>query len=216
MRRPPALLFVVVLSAALAALSLSCGKATDPSSTVVLKIASTDSLDGWVQSDGALTVNGAGPLTGDLTAFPGVGFREFYSFDLSGVPASATITSATLRLYQEQVGGTPYAKLGNVVVDHVNFGTVLHGTDYAAPALAASVGIISSDTTKGYKSLNVLSRVLADRAAARTRSQFRIRFSIQDTDGDGVSDYALFTDAEMSCCVAATTQPPRLVIAYHL
>ena len=199
------------------ALALACAKGTDPSSTVVLKLNSTDSLDGWAQSNAAVFVHGGGPLVGDFpTAQPGVGYREFYSFDLGTIPANAIITSATLRLYQQQVDGTPYTSLGNVVVDHVSFGAVLQATEYLAAPLASAIGVISSDTSRGYKDLNVLSRVTADIAAARSRSQFRIRFSNQDTNGDGVNDFALFTDAEMSCCNPGTTQPPHLVIAYHL
>src|SRR5262245_37116012 len=98
----------VFLSAVAIALAAGCsGNPAGPSTKVTLN--STASLDGWVQSNGVANASSGGPLVGDFESVsPGVGYRQFYSFDISTIPAGAHIVSATLRLYQAIVTGSPY------------------------------------------------------------------------------------------------------------
>jgi hypothetical protein len=185
------------------------GPGTGPEITV--NLLSTAGLDGYVRSDGNSGTMGGPAITGDLDAgAPAIGFRQFYSFDLSPLPAGSTVTSATLQLFQAAVGGTPYLDLGNVIVDHVDYGGALTGAAYGATALASNVGIISSDVTIASKTLVVTARVQADVAAVRTRSQFRVRFSTFDSNNDAGSDFAQFTDAEF-----LGTNVPMLVVKYR-
>lgn len=66
-------------------------------------------LDGAAASNNTAQANDQCPFTGDRESmFPGLGGRQFYSFDLSSIPATATVTSATLRLFQGLVLGSPY------------------------------------------------------------------------------------------------------------
>lgn len=204
----------IVLACAFALVFMGCKKKTptEPSQSVTL--GSTASLDGWVTSAGVANADQGGPLLGDFdTVSSGVGIREFYSFSLSALPASATIESATLRLYQASIAGQPYTVLGNVVVDSANIGAALDATDYSLAPFASNIGTLSTNATKEYKTLDVTTAVKNDRTAARTASQFRLRFSTRDSNNDGINDYAGFTDAEDSCC--AVGQPPQLVIVYH-
>lgn len=199
--------------AALATAIVACGSSpTGPSTSVTLSSAAA--FDGWAQSNGVANASAAGPLVGDADQiFAGVGYREFYSFDLSAIPAGATIDSATLKLYQANVKGQPYTVLGNVIVDHVDLGTALDGSDYGAPAIASNIGTLSTSPTIEYKTLDVTSSVQADRTVGRQRSQYRLRFSNKDSNNDGVSDLAQFTDAEDSCC--GVNQPPQLIVVYR-
>jgi hypothetical protein len=103
--------------------------------------------------------------------------------------------------------------LGNVIVDHLDYGTSLDGSDYNLAALLANAGTLSTDATIQYKTLDVTALVQADRSASRPRSQFRLRFSIRDSDNNGVDDFAAFGDAELSCCL--TDSLPQLVINYR-
>jgi hypothetical protein len=188
---------------------------TPLSALIVDTIVSTASLDGWVQSDGFANADRGGPGTGDLDsrAAGGLGERQFYSFDLSSLPPTAQVTSAVVRLFQATVIGSPYGSLGNVVVDHLDYGTSLDGSDYNLAALLADVGTLSTDAVIQYKTLDVTARVQADRSAGRPRSQFRLRFSIRDSNNNGVDDDALFGDAELSCCLIDSL--PQLVVTYH-
>jgi hypothetical protein len=175
-----------------------------------LTLPSTATLDGWVRSDLNLATSGSQPITGDIDASaPGLGYRQFYSFDLSGLPPGVTVTSATLRLYQGSTLGTPYVDLGDVVVDHVDYGATLLGAAYDAPAIVSNIGALSQDGTIEYKTMTVTDRVQADVAAGRTRSQFRLRFSVFDNNNDAGNDFAQFLDADFG-----GANPPQLVVTY--
>lgn len=177
-------------------------------------IGSTASRDGYVLDDGSVNTDpvGGGPKTGDLDDFlgPRLLARQFYSFELTGIPSSVSVQSTTLRLYQANVEGSPYGagNLGGVVVDHVNYDTSLESVDYNVAALTANIGTLSTDVSVGYKTLNVTANVASD-VLSRSRSQYRLRFS-EEISVNFQDDYAQFTDAEDSCCAA--NRPPQLVI----
>jgi DNA-binding beta-propeller fold protein YncE len=179
-------------------------------------IGSTANLDGYARSDGTASASGS-PATGDKDASYslGVGWRQLYSFEISNIPTSTTITSATLRLYQCDVQGSPYTFLGNVIVDQMNYGGVFDpfGSAYSGGAVALNIGTLSTTTSPGYRSLSVTTRLQNDLTTSRVRSQYRLRFSTQDFNFDGNDDFVQFTDAEDSPCAGATTnQPPQLVV----
>jgi len=177
-------------------------------------IGSTASRDGYVLDDGSVNTDPLdnNPKTGDMEAgFLGsrVVARQFYSFELTGIPSSVSVQSATLRLYQANVAGSPYGiGLGSVIVDHMDYGTSLGSVDYNAAALIANIGTLSTDASLGYKTLSVTTNVASD-ILSRSRSQYRLRFSDENSINFD-NDYVQFTDAEDSCCAA--NQPPQLVI----
>lgn len=187
-----------------------CGSSPTPST---ITISSEASLNGSVTSTGRVEV-GMGPYVGDTdrTKINGEGWRQFYSFSLSTVPAGARMTSATLRLYQAFVKGQPYTALGNVIVDHVNLGSTLVASAYDGGTLASNIGTLSTNATLEYKTLDVLSSVQDDLTANRGRSQYRLRFSLRDSNADLVDDFVQFTDAQDSCC--RVNRPPQLVIVH--
>jgi DNA-binding beta-propeller fold protein YncE len=178
-------------------------------------IGSTASRDGYVLDDGSVDTDpiGDGPKTGGLEDFlvtPLVA-RQFYSFEMTGIPSSVSVRSATLRLHQANVEGSPYGagNLGSVIVDHVNYGTTLESADYNAAALTPNIGTLSTDASLAYKTLNVATSVASDILASRSRSQYRLQFSSENSI-NSENDYVQFTDAEDSCCAA--NRPPQLVI----
>ena len=180
-------------------------------------IGSTASLDGYARSDTTASATGS-PAIGDkdMSYSFGIGWRQLYSFDIASIPGSYTITSAMLHLYQCNVVGFPYVSLGNVIVDHVSYGSVFGAGIYDSATVAANIGTISTTTSLGYRSLDVMASVQNDLTALplRTRSQYRLRFSLQDTNFDGNDDFVQFTDTEDSLCAgAATNQPPQLAIS---
>jgi DNA-binding beta-propeller fold protein YncE len=178
-------------------------------------VGSSDFLDGEAGSDVTATSAGGGPRTGDVENFlTSTAYRQFYSFDLVNIPVGTSVAAATLRLYQASVSGSPYGSgtLGSVVVDHVNYGASLDGTDYATGSLLSNVGTLSSDGSVGYKTLGVSSRVQNDLNNGRVRSQYRLRFSLLDANSSASDDYAQFTDAEDSCC--GVNKPPQLLITF--
>lgn len=94
----------------------------------------------------------------------------------------------------------------------MDYGPSLDGGDYNSAPIAGNIGeTLSTTPVVEYKTLDVTPSVLNDITNARTRSQYRIRFSIQDFDSDFSDDLAAFTDSEDACLGAK--QPPQLVIA---
>lgn len=178
-------------------------------------IGSTASLDGFITFDGttyAATSNGGSPITGDDESFlTGSSARQFFNFDLSNIPTNVTVNAATLRLYQAAQVGTPFNDLGNVVADHVDYGASLDGSpgDYDG-GLLAFMGIFSTSSNVGYRTLDATSAVADDIIIGRGHSQYRLRFSPLGINYDSSSDYVQYTDAEDSCCGA--NRPPQLEI----
>ena len=190
----------------------ACGGGAGGTTQVEFSAPGEPGLDGWVRSDGDVVTLEGGPITGDFDSVnPGTGLRQFFSFDITGIPNNATIQSATVRIYQAASAGAPYATLGVVLLDHVSYGNALLAGHYDAAPLA-ELGTFSTNAAVGYKTKNVTEQIRADIAAARIHSQYRLRFSNSDSDDDGVNDYAAFVDTENSCCAEIT--PPTIEITY--
>jgi hypothetical protein len=138
--------------------------------------------------------------------------RGFLSFDLSGIPASADVKSIQLRFYQVDVQGTPYAKLGNPLLKHIDYGPSLDAGDFDAPVLASA--ILSPHTGAGQwytiTSGTLADWIEADLAAGRTRFQMRLQFATE-TDGDGNQDAAYIESADNSF---GTGNVPELTFTY--
>lgn len=206
---------VVTVAAGAAALA-ACNSVGGPSQEFQVAIVATDSLDGYVRSDSTGSATGGGPVTGDLDGIAGdsgKGYRQLYSFDLSAIPATMTLDSAFILLYQARASADPFAKLGPVIVDHVNYGATFPTDGFYLPALESDIGTLSTDTTTTYRVLDVTNAVAGDLAAGRPRSQYRVRFSLSDGNGDTVSDFVQFGDAERSCCTPDSV--PLLRAFYH-
>jgi hypothetical protein len=158
--------------------------------TVILR--SVGSLDGYWLNDGTgsnegdiLVGNGelADPF-GELVA------RGFLSFDLASIPANATIQGVELRFYQNAVQGNPYEKLGNLVLEHVYYGSSLSDSAYNTPALDSAD--IATQTLPGAWYIladpTITSWVEATLQAGQPQFQLRLQFR-RETDGDGAEDW---------------------------
>lgn len=155
------------------------------------------------------------------SGFTKIGLKGFVSFNLSSLPEGATITSAVLRVYQYNVAGDPYDKLGKVLVEHVSYDSLEQGESgetaqakYTMEPLDNTIpadAFLSTDATIGYKTLDVTAAVQADQGASRTRAQFRLRFPKEIVDEDiysPVSAYFISGDND--------TNQLQLVIKYTL
>jgi hypothetical protein len=160
-----------------------------------------------------LSLTGCGMFVGDIDGIvPGVSTRAVVGFNLvtAGIPPGATIQTATLALQQGAGAGTPYADLGNMLVDHVDLGAAIDASDYGANTLLSGFGVFSTDAAFVVKSLEVGARVQADVTAGRTFSDFRLRFAT-NSNGDGSDDYTQFVDTEDAFNQG---QSPLLTVTY--
>jgi hypothetical protein len=179
-----------------------------PLTTVTLY--SEPALDGHVSNNGWIASGYYNIYVGDDVS--NQGWRGFVSFDLSSIPAGATITAATLRIFQSGCDGTPYSDLGNVLVDHLNYGDTLDGTDYDLPAIHSNIGILSDSSGHQWRELDVTIYVQDDINNGRVRSQFRLYRPIM-TDYDSALDGdVLYAGEYLNHWIPSFRKPPELVI----
>ena len=177
---------------------------------VTLNLLSVGAVDGVVTSGGDVETTSAANIGDSGLNVP---IRGFYRFDLSGIPAGATVVEATLITRQTGAGvfGTPYTDLGAMVVDHVNLGAALGPEDFASVAFTSAFAVISNNANLETKTAVVTDQVVADRAAARTTSDYRLRFAT-DTNSDNDGDFVQWATAEFD---AGTGVFPTLRVVYR-
>jgi len=136
--------------------------------------------------------------------------RGLFSFDISDI--IGTVSTATLSLYQGDTDGTPYADLGVLILDHVNFGDSIEANEsnFSGNTETASVDS-TTDSSNGWKEFDVADCVQADIDAGRTTSQFRVKFA-DGTDNDSSDDLAYFESSEDAF---GTGYTPKLEVTYQ-
>jgi pSer/pThr/pTyr-binding forkhead associated (FHA) protein len=175
---------------------------------------SEGALDGYRLNDGSGSntqdiLVGNGELVdpvGELVA------RGFMSFDLSSIPAGATVESAELRFYQKEIQGDPYTKLGNLLLEHVDYGASLDDSAYNTPAIESAV--LDQQRTPGawyiLSDLTLASWIQSNVEAGRSRFQVRLQFR-QETDGDSSEDWVAI---QAGGGVLGSRNSPQLTITY--
>ena len=146
---------------------------------------------GFTSGAGALTITTALNI-GDDPA--NVDFRSHLSFFLTGIPANATIQLATLRCSQQGAGGNPYVDFVTLDVDHIDQLAGLDAADHMVAALTPNIGALSANATQESKVLVVTNQVIADIAALRPNSDFRLQFTAAPSI-DATPDMAFFSNA---------------------
>jgi len=131
-------------------------------------------------------------------------YWAFVTFDISGLPAGATILSATANVrLGEVVGDNVFAPgfFGNVVMEHVDIGPFLSAPDdMTTPSLSgqlvggnATPTFLAENANLEFKSADIKAEVERDIADGRTRTTLRLSCQVtQATDGDLAEDEARF------------------------
>ncbi len=166
-------------------------------------------LEGHVYNSGvawpALTFTYVGDTSLNLAS------RGFFAFSLAGLPeGTARVTSAVLSLYFIGPLGVP-GSLGDLTVDHVDYGPVLSGSDFDVAPLQGTVW--NTPTTTGFRALSVVNLVQDDflnRVARGNRSEFRLRFST-DVSADLGFDGLNIASAEWTL----GAQRPVIIVGYE-
>ncbi len=227
MRRSLSLLLAVAVTAC----SSGSSGPTAAVPPTTLSIASADSNDGRLVGTGsggvlvvccglnaAMYVGQASASFSLLNFVPGIS-RGYVRFLLDQIPAGRTIVSATLRLQQTQPsmlgsGVDPYPTMGNVVIDHVDFGTKIDSTDFNSAAIAPSAAVLSTNFLKELKSVDVTALVRADYQAGRGHSDFRLRFASEPLPASqNAVTGTYFSETTTGVLVAGPA--PTLVVTYQ-
>jgi hypothetical protein len=141
-------------------------------------------------------------------------FRGFLSFDTSGIPDGAIVTSATVRLRRFVVRGTnPFEVLGPLLMDvqHGAFGgsPALESGDFEASATALAAGTLSNAVADGDFSVGTLDAAGVAALNRTGTTQIRLRFTLDDND-NLAQDHILYNAGE----TADPTRRPQLTITY--
>ena len=185
-----------------------------PARPETVELKSQMSLDGFRANNGQGSTEdeilvGNGEVVqpaGDLIA------RGFMSFDISGIPAGATIDSVELRFYQSKVTGDPYGKLVGLMLEQVSYGSSLDDAAYNAPATDSLPLDPLEDAGQWYMiaDASLVRWVQNDVAAGQSQFQVRLRFSVE-TDGDGLEDWI---SIQPSGSFLGSSRAPVLIITY--
>ena len=138
--------------------------------------------------------------------------RGFMSFDISDIPAGATIDNVELRFYQSKVIGDPYGKLVGLVLELVSYGSSLDDRAYNASAM----GSLSLSPLPGAGQWYMIGDaalanwVQSMVAAGQSSFQVRLRFSVE-TDGDGEEDWI---SIQPGGSFLGSSKAPALAITY--
>ena len=188
-----------------------------PSCAVVTRtFASQADPDGWVLESGENS-NIGGSLNGTATTF-NLGddasnrqFRTILSFDTSGLPDTAVIQSAVIRIRQSgaPTGTNPFSVLGSLLVDLRKpfFGTtsLLQLGDFRFAPTVAKVGTFNKIPASGWYSvtLTVTGRNAINKLGL---TQFRLYFSLDDNNNH-LANFMQFFSGN-----AAPANRPALII----
>jgi hypothetical protein len=191
--------------------------------SVVDTIPGDPTLDGW--TDGLIYgVYGFPVRTGDYDNGRGgveePPYRQFFGFQLPTRRLDLEFEAATLVLDQCVALGDPFVE-GPVVVDHLDYGSMIALAAYDQPALSTEIATLSADPAAGYRMVTVTGSVIADWSTSRFRTEFRVRFAGTHV-GNGSQDFVVFRDAHDQACptypgiggAPASDRTPRLLLAY--
>lgn len=174
----------------------------------------TETLSSNADLDGYRASDGAGNSDSDIQAGRDQFLvrRGFLSFDITSLPNNITISEVSLRIFQYKTVGDPYSIGGQLKIDHLDYEDSLGNEDYSSAALLASFATVTENDVVEWKNIVVTDQVKDDLDNDRGRSQFRIHFVTENTDGDVTGDFAYFESAEDS---GGTGNTPQLVIKYY-
>jgi hypothetical protein len=169
--------------------AVACGGGGGGSSERTLRIDATAGESGYVTADDIVVTGGfvvAGDFYDSTPPFER-GVRGFESFDISSIPPTATVISATLRLTHHSNSGLSFAGLGELVLDEVVYGDVLDAGAYdRAFPVHQEFAFVPIGPAGEPTEIDVTMVVQSDLASTRSRTQFRVRFQVEsNTNGNG-------------------------------
>jgi len=156
---------------------------------------------GYVRNTGAVTPKYmyAGDDTGNLS------LQGFISFDISGIPAGATITAVVVDFSNyNTIYGNPFGNLGCLRIYPDDYG-ILDGGDYfAGPPSGAILGYCSAGAIVAHSDTNVKNALQTK--VGSSRFQVRLQFTAA-TNGDGNNDIMRWDSSHLPKLTVTYTAP---------
>jgi hypothetical protein len=182
---------------------------------------STAAQDGWVL-EASETSNAGGTLNSSATTFvlgddiANRQYRSILSFTTSGLPDTAVITSATLKIKQYSVtGGATFSLFQGLLIDIFKgpFGTsILQTADFQSVASKTGTVPFTAPAVGGWYTFNLTpSQAYINKVATGSGlTQFRLRFKLDDNN-NRVANYISFYSGN-----ALTASRPQLIVQYYV
>jgi hypothetical protein len=171
-------------------------------------ISSQSNLDGYQSSNGSGSTTAEIKIGRNNTSIS----RGFLSFDLSQIPESSILDKATLRMYQQGIIGSPYISGTELKIDQLNYGSTFESSDYSTSSISSSFTSLSTNTSPGWRDIDVTQNIKGDKTADRPRAQFRVHFALEQLGGSSTGDYVLFESGDNTL---KTGNTPQLVVLSH-
>lgn len=142
---------------------------------------------GSVRSNGEVRVGLEN--VGDI--HPDIGSQVFLSFDISGIPANATITEAKMDVSDYDILGDPFGSLGCLRGYPQAYGTLDSGDYVTSNPLGA---VLRWCSTSELNTVQVSENLKNDiqNNLGEARFQIRLQFNERESDGDNVEDMVRF------------------------
>jgi len=136
---------------------------------------------------------GDGISVGDYST--NIAVQGFASFDISGIPADASITSVEVDFSSYSIGGTPFADLGCLRVYQQEYGE-LEETDFFTGTPTDPVLRYCSEAAIMAHDSPSMRDALQD-SIGNNRFQLRFQFNETETDNNGDQDYVHWDNNEL-------------------
>lgn len=137
---------------------------------------------GSVRSSGEkLSVTNAGDVESNASS------QAFLSFDLSGLPAGATIIEVKVNFSNYDMLGDPFGGLGCLRIYTQDYGTLDAG-DFTGGSPLGAVARWCSPAELSAETLAADLKAAIQAKVGSTRAQFRAQFNESASDGDGIAD----------------------------
>lgn len=125
--------------------------------------------------------------TGDVES--NASSQAFLTFDLSGLPAGATISEVKINFSNYDMLGDPFGSLGCLRIYAQDFGALDAGDFFSGSPLGALVRFCSPAELSAEAVAADLKAVIQAKVGS-TRAQFRAQFNDTASDNDGIADMA--------------------------
>ncbi len=171
---------------------------------VIIKIAAPVTITLFpVAGESGTIRTDAGPFpdytTGELNADINRSCQAFLSYDISGIPAAATITEVKVNFTSYTITGNPFG-LGALNAYVTNYGSTLEPADYVADYPVNPAGHWTTAVELNTIAANTNLKAALQSKLGTGRLQLRLQFP--GSNGDAIKDRITFTN-------------PSLVITYH-